>query len=256
MKLKNVIIECTLEKRPDITLNINPDKHSSKDTIVICASKEAAKEWQEKGYAVVGIIQKEELWGLDYVIEEEEGIDDIYLNQAFARFHNIPADICETKRLYIREMSEKDIKDMYKLYSGNVLKYVESLKSYEEELEAGRAYIKNMYGFYGYGLWLVFEKETDNLIGRAGIFNRDTDLDGRCELGYLIGEEYQGRGYAYEACSGIIKYAFENLLIDRLFLTIKKENVPSVRLAHKLGFELYEKEEDNLIYTKNIADEV
>ena len=30
-------------------------------------------------------------------------------------------------------------------------------------------YIKNMYGFFEYGLWLVFEKKSGELIGRAGI---------------------------------------------------------------------------------------
>lgn len=46
-------------------------------------------------------------------------------------------------------------------------------------------YIENMYGFYGYGLWLVFEKETDELIGRAGIEIRNIDGADKNELDIL-----------------------------------------------------------------------
>ena len=47
--------------------------------------------------------------------------------------------------------------------------YMEGLYEYEEELEYQKAYIENMYRFYGYGIWLVFEKKTGTLIGRAGV---------------------------------------------------------------------------------------
>ncbi|MFR2511412.1 MAG: hypothetical protein ACLS9K_04365 [Lachnospira eligens] len=43
-----------------------------------------------------------------------------------------------------------------------------------------------MYGFFGYGLWLVFDKKTGELVARAGIENRSIDGQNCQELGYLV----------------------------------------------------------------------
>lgn len=43
-----------------------------------------------------------------------------------------------------------------------------------------------MYGFFGYGLWLVFDKKTGELVARAGVENRSIDGQNCQELGYLV----------------------------------------------------------------------
>lgn len=88
--------------------------------------------------------------------------------------------------------------------------YMEGLYEYEEELEYQKAYIENMYRFYGYGMWLVFEKKTGTLIGRAGVEHRE-ELNGDMELGYAIRTSFQQQGYAYEVCQAIMQYAGEEL---------------------------------------------
>ena len=63
--------------------------------------------------------------------------------------------------------------------------------------------------------------------------------EGSAELGYWIGEEYQGQGYATEACKILIKRAFNDLKIERIFATYKKENFASKRVLEKLGFKYF-----------------
>lgn len=63
--------------------------------------------------------------------------------------------------------------------------FVEPLYDYETELEYQKAYIENMYGFYEYGMWLVFLKETGRLIGRAGLEHD--------EMGYMIAQQFQNQ---------------------------------------------------------------
>ena len=106
--------------------------------------------------------------------------------------------------------------------------YVEPLYDYETELEYQKAYIENMYGFYEYGMWLVFSKETGELIGRAGLEHN--------EMGYMIAPELWNRGYATEVCRFIIDYARENTDFEELYCRIDERNEASVRLAKKLGF--------------------
>lgn len=146
----------------------------------------------------------------------------------------------DTARLYLREQTEEDLERLYQIYSSeNITRYMEGLyDDREEELEFTRAYIENMYKFYGYGIWLVCLKENDEVIGRAGLSNRQVDGVNELELGYVIDEKYQGCGYAYEACTAVCEFAKEWLYVEKLVCFIEKKNIPSVRLAEKLGFYL------------------
>lgn len=140
--------------------------------------------------------------------------------------------------MYLREQTLDDLDRIYELYaSEKITRYIEGLyENREEELEFTRSYIENMYQFYGYGIWVVCLKENDEIIGRAGISNRIVDGINELELGYVIGEAYQGMGYAFEACVAICTFAKEQLCAEHMICFMEKENIPSVRLAERLGF--------------------
>lgn len=106
-----------------------------------------------------------------------------------------------------------------------------------EEEEFTEAYIQNMYQFYGYGIWVVCLKENDRVIGRAGLSNRQVDGNTELELGYVIEFSEQHKGYAIEACTGILKFAKEKLDAKRVVSFIRTENVVSRKLIEKLGFQ-------------------
>lgn len=144
----------------------------------------------------------------------------------------------DTQRLYLREQTIEDLDRMYEIYSGeNITKYIEALyENRDDELEYTKAYIKNMYRFYGYGMWVVCLKENHQVIGRAGLGNREIDGVNMLELGYVIDEQFQRKGYAYEICRAICRFAQEKLYAKELICIMDKENVASVRLAKKLGF--------------------
>ena len=79
--------------------------------------------------------------------------------------------------------------------------------------------------------------------------------EGSAELGYWVAEEYQGNGYATQACKMLIKHAFEDLNIQRIFASYKKENLASKRVLEKLGFE-YITELNNIDYTNRVFREI
>lgn len=60
--------------------------------------------------------------------------------------------------------------------------------------------------------------------------------EGSAELGFWVGEEYQRKGYATEASKLLIKRAFEDLDVERIYSTYKEENMASKRVLEKLGF--------------------
>ena len=55
-------------------------------------------------------------------------------------------------------------------------------------------------------------------------------------LRYHIFPAYHRRGYGLESCAGILEYGRRELEADRFLVRIRKENVPSLVLAEKLGF--------------------
>lgn len=172
----------------------------------------------------------------DMVVEGFEEVDMIFLQRVYERHFNIPWTILETKRCIVRELELSDMDDLFSLYAEpGMTDYMEGLYEYEEELEYQKAYIENMYRFYGYGMWLVFEKKTGTLIGRAGVEHRE-ELNGEMELGYAIRTSFQHQGYAYEVCQAIVQYAGEELQAHLLHCLIEKGNVISEKLAVKLGF--------------------
>ena len=164
----------------------------------------------------------------------------------------------DTDRLYLREQTIHDLDRLYEIYSSeNITKYMEGLyEDYEEEYNFTLAYIKNMYNFYGYGIWLVVRKEDDEIIGRAGLSNREVDGEIKLELGYVIADEYQNYGYAYEACKAICRFVKEFLYEEEIVCFIRKENISSIKLAEKLGFKylmnVMHEEKEYIYYMKKI----
>ena len=108
--------------------------------------------------------------GTRYAVESLAELDIEYLERVRRRYNHIPWDIGETDRCLIRELSLSDLPELYELYDKpGMTDFVEPLYDYETELEYQKAYIENMYGFYEYGMWLVFSRETGKLIAGQGL---------------------------------------------------------------------------------------
>lgn len=56
------------------------------------------------------------------------------------------------------------------------------------------------------------------------------------ELGYWLGESFQGRGIATKACRALTDYAFTALGLNRVEIRCMRENVRSRRIPERLGF--------------------
>ena len=68
------------------------------------------------------------------------------------------------------------------------------------------------------------------------------------ELGYVIGTEYQRKGYAYEVCKGILKYAGECLGYTQVGALVHRENQASIALLKKLGFSYVKAHDEHMDY--------
>jgi RimJ/RimL family protein N-acetyltransferase len=105
---------------------------------------------------------------------------------------------------------------------------------------------------HGLGLFSVLRKEDQRLVGRVGYLLWDTErwvnamhevLEGDLELeiGWTIGREFWNEGYATEAATACRDHALSELGRERIFSLIAPENIPSIRVAEKIG-ESYEQD--------------
>ncbi|MBR6258307.1 MAG: GNAT family N-acetyltransferase [Lachnospiraceae bacterium] len=160
--------------------------------------------------------------------------------------------ILETARCYLREITAEDVPARFELYnSPHMTDFIEPLLDIEEETEYQRRYVEMIYGEYGYGMWGVFDKVTDRLIGEAGLEHRtdinrekfpyDWMFDDKCdELGFCFAEDLWGQGYCTEVCRAILRYGTDVLRHNCFFARAEKENAASVRVLEKLGFKNFE----------------
>lgn len=174
---------------------------------------------------------------ITYAAESLDGIDYAYLEQVYLRFLGLPWTILETERCVLREITTTDVPKLYDIYAEpEVACYVEGLyEDMEEEIEYTKAYIDKVYAFYGYGMWIVEDKQTGAMIGRAGIEYKD-ERSG-VELGFLIAKPFWRQGLAYEVVQAIMEYTAEKLDIHSIYTVVQEENKKSTALCRKLGFQ-------------------
>ena len=86
----------------------------------------------------------------------------------------------------------------------------------------------------------VEELDGGRLVGDVGLSPAE-DEPGVIKLGYTIDPDHQGRGYATEAVGALADYAFETLGAELARVYASAENIPSHRVAEKVGMELIER---------------
>ena len=114
------------------------------------------------------------------------------------------------------------------------------LENYSSFHEKWNAYINRIYTFYDYGIWGVFLKETNTLIGQCGIQSVIINDNEEIELGYLLSQQYQKNGYGKEMITAVLQYAKTQLSFNRIVAQIAPENKASIALAQKCGMSFQE----------------
>jgi RimJ/RimL family protein N-acetyltransferase len=143
--------------------------------------------------------------------------------------------ILETSRLLLRELTLGDCARL-----ALVLSDPASMRYYPEAFSAERVrqwilWNIDNYREYGFGLWAVILKEEGALIGDCGITLQDIEGKRLPEIGYHIIKEYGGKGYATEAASACIDFAFSKTRYEAVYSYMKADNLPSRRVAEKNG---------------------
>lgn len=133
-------------------------------------------------------------------------------------------------------MGESDLDAIAGLLSDpDVMRYYPRPKNREEALGWIR-WNQHNYVRDGFGLWIL-EDSSGAFIGECGLTWQTVDSRTDLEIGYHVLPAWQGNGLATEAAHATRDFA-RACGIQRLIAVINPENVPSQRVAEKVGMRL------------------
>ena len=150
------------------------------------------------------------------------------------------APVIVTDRLELWEPDFADIEPVFRIVShpqtGRFLgPPIEWLDHYSR-------FHRNAGGWYlhGYGNFVVRLRGKDEIIGTMGPFHSNRglgeDFDVMPEAGWTIAHNYTGKGLASEGMTAALAWFEREFGAQRMVCMLSPENLPSKRVAEKLGF--------------------
>jgi len=145
--------------------------------------------------------------------------------------------ILETTRLILRRWEDSDAEDLYKYACDPDVGPIAGWPPHQS-IEESRDVIRNV--FNGEEAYAVCLKEDGKAIGAIELkLNGHTDMterDDECELGYWLGKPFWGRGIMPEAVKEMLRHAFEDCGMQKVWIGYYEGNTRSKRVQEKCGF--------------------
>lgn len=101
------------------------------------------------------------------------------------------------------------------------------------------------------GKFPVVEKETGALIGMGGLTPWTWEGEDLIDITYRLRKSAWGKGYGRELAEALVKYGFGVMNLPQITATITPDNLPSKKMAEKLGMKL-----DTRIILKGVATDL
>lgn len=141
----------------------------------------------------------------------------------------------ETERLVLRNYTSVDFDALYEIMSDT-----ETMQHYPAPFDENKtrnwiAWNLDNYEKYGFGLWAVVLKETQEFVGDCGITLQNIDGEILPEIGYHIHKKYWRNGFAKEAAQAVRDWVFQNTQYDTIYSYMKYTNVASYSTAIAIG---------------------
>ena len=142
--------------------------------------------------------------------------------------------ILETERLILRPWEETDAEERYRYAKDSRVGPAAGWPA-DSSVEDSRRVIRDVLAVPE--TYAIVLKETGLPIGSIGLHHNDlAEKDDEAELGYWLGVPYWGQGIVPEAAREVLRHAFEDLGLVRIWCGYYDGNEKSKRVQEKLGF--------------------
>jgi RimJ/RimL family protein N-acetyltransferase len=127
----------------------------------------------------------------------------------------------------------------------SVVRYIGGKPYSREDVWARMLRYTGHWSWMAYGYWAVEEKATGSFAGELGFadFKREIEpsLDGTPEIGWVLAPHAHGKGYATEAVRAAIQWGDARFGPARTVCLIHPENLASIRVAEKSGYQEFQR---------------
>ena len=149
-----------------------------------------------------------------------------------------------TRRLVLRRWNQKDAEDLYRYACDPDVGPIAGWPPHKNPDES-RAVIRDVLN--GREAYAICLKEDGRAIGAIELkLNGHTDLtdrDDECEMGYWLGKPFWGRGIVPEAVTEMLRRAFEDIGMQKVWVGYYEGNSKSKRVQEKCRFRFQRKSE-------------
>ncbi|MGR5205954.1 GNAT family N-acetyltransferase [Vibrio sp. PNB23_22_7] len=149
-----------------------------------------------------------------------------------------PTRTLNTERLILRLVSVEDAPFILELYNHpDFYRFVgdKQIRTLDEAQRYIELNMLHMQKLKGVSLLVVETKDDNQPIGICGLVKRDTLT--ALDIGYGYLPTAYGKGYAIEAAKAVVKFARDGMNIENLVAITKNDNIRSISLLKKLGFQ-------------------
>jgi RimJ/RimL family protein N-acetyltransferase len=138
-----------------------------------------------------------------------------------------------TERLILRPASAEDFEGWADFHADpETMRFLGGVQSRSEAWRSLCA-MTGAWSIRGFAMFSMIRRDTGEWIGRTGPWYPE-GWPAR-EIGWGIAKAHSGKGYAQEAATASMNYAFDVLRWDAVIHVIDPENAPSIALAQRLG---------------------
>ena len=158
--------------------------------------------------------------------------------------HASGSDVLMTQRLILRRWEQADAEDLYRYASDADVGPIAGWPPHKS-IDESRAVIRDVLN--GREAYAICLKEDGRAIGAIELkLNGHTDLtdrDDECEMGYWLGKPFWGRGIVPEAVTEMLRRAFEDIGMQKVWVGYYEGNSKSKRVQEKCRFRFQRKSE-------------
>ena len=154
----------------------------------------------------------------------------------------VSAPRLETERLILRQFDSDDLAaHSATLADPKVMHFLGGNGLSVEDSWRRMATGVGLWALTGIGMWAVERKADQRFIGHLGFFDMHREIEpslaGEPEMGWIFDSAVHGHGIAREACQAALDWADAHLSGQAIPAIIDPDNIASIKLAEKLGFE-------------------
>ena len=158
--------------------------------------------------------------------------------------HASGSDVLMTQRLILRRWEQADAEDLYRYACDPDVGPIAGWPPHKS-IDESRAVIRDVLN--GREAYAICLKEDGRAIGAIELkLNGHTDLTDRedeCEMGYWLGKPFWGRGIVPEAVTEMLRRAFEDIGMQKVWVGYYEGNSKSKRVQEKCRFRFQRKSE-------------